>query len=297
MEQELGKKMSALRLAESRNVARPTSGLQFQPMSSHHAPPYNYTTTVSPLASYEPRYEQKVESIYANLEELKGPQNKVKARYPDPMVSYVPPPEQFSQNSVLKIAHVPTQSKISLEEAMRYTPPNLMAPIPQEAPVYENIQFYSAHKSSADQQTPRSAVANSTSYRQAYQPVSSNVAQLKTNAYFATQQPLQQMQFNPNSQASLKCKPYSPPYPGPEIQRPSPQRFSQPTPIYQQQTASAYEQKSPQHINKQQMFPTTSPTQQTHSAGSSPKMPLATIPTRKVYTLNIVTIACLYFQN
>jgi hypothetical protein len=279
--------MSALRLAESRNGARPTSGLQFQPGSSHHAPPYSYTT-VSPLANYEALTSGKVESIYANLEELRSPLNKVKARYPDPMVSYVPPPEQFSQNNpVLQIAHVPTQSKISLEEAMRYTPPNLMAPIPPEAPVYENIQFYSAHKSSADHQTPRSAVANSTSYRQTYQPVSSNVAQMKTNAYFATQQPLQQMQFNPNSQASLKCKPYSPPYPGPEIQRPSPQRFSQPTPIYQQQTASAYEQKSPQHINKQQMFPATSPTQQTHSAGSSPKIPLATIPTKKVQLIII----------
>lgn len=284
----LGKKMSALRLAETRNIARPTSGLQYQPVSSH-VPPYNYATTVSQLANFEPRYEQKFESIYANLEELKGPQQqtKVKARYPDPMVSYIPPPEQFSQNLV-QIAHVPTQSKVSLEEAMRYTPPNLMAPVPQDAPVYENIQFYSAHKSTADQPTPRSAVANSTPY-QVYQPVSSNVAQLETNAYFATQQPLQQMQFNPSSQASLKCKPYSPPYPGlgMDIQKPPPQRFSQPTPIYQHQSqqltaASAYENKSPLNINsRQQMFTTTSPTQLS-SAGSSPKIPLATIPIRKV---------------
>ena len=273
MDHELGKKMSALRLGEANRtsaITRPTPGMQYQPASSSQIPPYNYSNTVS-----EVKYGTTSEGIYANLEELTGAH--VRVRYQD---TFIPPPEQFSQRLV-QISHVPTQSKVGLEEAMRYTPPHMMASSVDEAPVYENIQFYTSPKKSLVGTSSANSVP-----RQTYQPVSSNLAALKTDAHFATQKPFEQSQFPPPS-ASMKCKSFSPSYPAPQIIKPSPQRFSQPTSSACPQTQHAtsttigYE-KSPQRVIKQGKA-SDSPPIHTSPAGSSPKMPLAALPSRKVF--------------
>ena len=248
MEQDLGKAFSALRLAEAKNTQKyqkyPNSAATKTP------PSYGYKTVI-PQVKYDIDYDP-TESVYANLQELSaGPvPSRAKPRFPDP---YIPPPKQFSHN-VVQVAHVPTQSKVSLEEAMRYTPPNMMNP--EETPVYENLQQYSMSTISA--QTP-------------YHPVSSNVSESKTDAYFATQQSLQQpIFFAPQQQTSLQCDPY---LQAPQ-QRGNAQRFSQPSPSpayspLPPQSATGYD-KSPQY-NKQR-FSQASP------------IPLATIPSRKVNT-------------
>ena len=254
MEQDLGKAFSAMRLAEAKN-SRTNLSQQYQ-NSASKTPSYGYKS-VTPEVKYNISYD-RTESVYANLQELGGERGvRGKVRYPDP---YIPPPEQFSQN-VAQVLHVPTQSKVSLEEAMRYTPPNQMNPS-DETPVYENIQLYAT----SPQNPPIPA----------YQPVSANVSQSKTNAYVATQQPLQPVYF-PQQQTSLKCNTYSSVQTStalaqvPQQQR-NIQRFSQPTPTYSPvspQSAVSYD-KSPQY-NKQR-FAQASPT----------PIPLATIPSRKV---------------
>ena len=254
MEQDLGKAFSAMRLAEAKN-SRTNLSQQYQ-NSASKVPSYGYMS-VTPEVKYNISYDRS-ESVYANLQELgreHGVQGKV--RYPD---SYIPPPEQFSQN-VAHIPHIPTQSKVSLEEAMRYTPPNQVNPS-DETPVYENIQLY--------------ATSPQTSPIPPYHPVSSNVSQSKTNAYFATQQPLQPVYFS-QQQTSQKCNSYSPVQTSaainqvPQLQR-SPQKFSQPSPSYppaSHQPAASYD-KSPQY-NKQRI-----------AQASPTPIPLAVIPSRKV---------------
>ncbi|KAI9551916.1 hypothetical protein GHT06_022253 [Daphnia sinensis] len=275
MDQELGKKMSALRLAEANrtsNMTRPYAGFQYQAASSQ-LPPYKYSSA-APQVKYEPQYSSTAsEGIYANLEELTG--SPVRSQYQD---TFIPPPEQFSQRlvQVSKISHVPTQSKVSLEEAMRYTPPNLVASA-DEAPVYENLQFYSSPKKSF----ANIASANSMCL-QTYQPVSSNLTALKTDAQLATQQPFEPSQFPPPT-SSMKCKSFTQPHPAPQIIKPSPQRVPQASPTYQQtkhaiNTTSGYD-KSPQRITKPGIK-IDSPVQMSQ-AGSSPKMPFATLPSKK----------------
>ena len=273
MEQDLGKTFSALRIAEAKNPR--TTSLQYQPTISN-IPPYNYTTSVSDV-KYDSSYSRN-ESLYANVQELGV---RVKPRYPDPCI---PPPEQFSQNLV-QIAHIPTQSKVSLEEAMRYTPPHLINPSTDETPVYENIQFYSPSVKDSVSVSNKKA----TTYNQPYQPVTSNVSQSKTNAYYATQQPLQQVYCAPK-ETSIKCQSYPASQSTTTLEKSSQQsrniqRFPQPTPTYTAvsptpQTPLSYD-KSPQYNNKQR-FTQASPTQSVSSTGSSPKIPLATIPSRKV---------------
>jgi hypothetical protein len=277
MDQELGKKMSALRLAEANrasNITRPTAGFQYQ-TASGQLPPYKYPSSAAQM-KYEPQYgSTSSEGIYANLEELTG--SPVRGRYED---AFIPPPEQFSQRlvQISKISHVPTQSKVSLEEAMRYTPPNLVTSA-DEAPVYENLQFYSSPKKSFASISSASNMCVPT-----YQPVSSNLAAVKTDAQLATLQPFEPSQFPPPS-TSMKCKSFTQSYPAPQIIKPSPQRFSQPTSTYQQtqnvtSTTTGYE-KSPQRFIKPGMTG-DSTVQQMSPAGSSPKMPFSTLPSKKV---------------
>lgn len=259
--------MSALRLGEANRASvntRPAAGVQYQ-VASSQLPAYGYSSKV-PEMQYETDYGAKTEGIYANLEELSG--SCMSVRYQD---TFIPPPEQFSQRFV-QISHVPTQSKVSLEEAMRYTPPNLVSSA-DEAPVYENIQFYTSPK-----KTLVATSSNSIS-RPTYQPVASNLAPIKTDAHYATQQPFEPSQFPPP--ASMKCKPFTPSYPAPQIIKPSPQRFSQPIPTYQTHHATTTYEKSPQRVNRPSGSTAISPVQSS-SAGSSPKMPLATLPSRKV---------------
>lgn len=289
MDQELGKKMSALRLAEANrtsNITRPTTGFQY-PATSGQLPPYKYPNAATQM-KYEPQYgSTSSEGIYANLEELTG--SPVRGRYED---AFIPPPEQFSQRlvQISKISHVPTQSKVSLEEAMRYTPPNLVTSA-DEAPVYENLQFYTSPKKTFSSISSASNMCVPT-----YQPVSSNLAALKTDAQLATQQPFEPSQFPPPS-TSMKCKSFTQAYPAPQIIKPSPQRFSQPTPTYQQTqnasstTITGYE-KSPQRFIKPGMT-TDSSIQQMSPAGSSPKMPFATLPSKKVCTF-LASCLCLF---
>ena len=277
MDQELGKKMSALRLAEANrtsNITRPTAGFQYQ-TASGQLPPYKYPSSAAQM-KYEPQYgSTSSEGIYANLEELTG--SPVRGRYED---AFIPPPEQFSQRlvQISKISHVPTQSKVSLEEAMRYTPPNLVTSA-DEAPVYENLQFYSSPKKSFASISSASNMCVPT-----YQPVSSNLAAVKTDAQLATLQPFEPSQFPPPS-TSMKCKSYAQAYPASQIIKPSPKRFSQPTSTYQQtqnvtSTTTGYE-KSPQRFIKPGMTG-DSTIQQMSPAGSSPKMPFSTLPSKKV---------------
>ena len=277
MDQELGKKMSALRLAEANrtsNITRPTAGFQYQ-TASGQLPPYKYPSSAAQM-KYEPQYgSTSSEGIYANLEELTG--SPVRGRYED---AFIPPPEQFSQRlvQISKISHVPTQSKVSLEEAMRYTPPNLVTSA-DEAPVYENLQFYSSPKKSFASISSASNMCVPT-----YQPVSSNLAAVKTDAQLATLQPFEPSQFPPPS-TSMKCKSYAQAYPASQIIKPSPNRFSQPTSTYQQtqnvtSTTTGYE-KSPQRFIKPGMTG-DSTIQQMSPAGSSPKMPFSTLPSKKV---------------
>ena len=277
MDQELGKKMSALRLAEANrtsNITRPTAGFQYQ-TASGQLPPYKYPSSAAQM-KYEPQYgSTSSEGIYANLEELTG--SPVRGRYED---AFIPPPEQFSQRlvQISKISHVPTQSKVSLEEAMRYTPPNLVTSA-DEAPVYENLQFYSSPKKSFASISSASNMCVPT-----YQPVSSNLAAVKTDAQLATLQPFEPSQFPPPS-TSMKCKSYAQAYSASQIIKPSPKRFSQPTSTYQQtqnvtSTTTGYE-KSPQRFIKPGMTG-DSTIQQMSPAGSSPKMPFSTLPSKKV---------------
>ena len=123
MEQDLDKAFSALRLVNAEISARGSvSPLHhpYQSTSKISQNPYSYNTSPS---SAEPQcrllnYDRNAENIYANVEELRGARGKPRLRDPEP-APYIPPPEQFSQNLV-QIAHVPTQSKVSLEEAMRW---------------------------------------------------------------------------------------------------------------------------------------------------------------------------------
>jgi len=257
MEQDLGKAFSAMRLAEAKN-SRTTLSQKYQ-NSSSKTPSYGYKS-VTPEVKYNISYDC-TESVYANLQELSGEHGvRGKVRYPDP---YIPPPKEFSQN-VAQVSHIPTQSKVSLEEAMRYTPPNLMNPT-TETPVYENIQLYTT--------SPQ------TSPTPGYLPVSSNVSQSKPTAYYTTQQPLKPVYF-PQQQTSLKCNSYLPVQTSTAInQAPQQQknipRFSQPAPSYPAaslQPAGNYD-KSPQY---KQRFAQTSPT----------PIPLAAIPSRKVLILS-----------
>jgi hypothetical protein len=180
---------------------------------------------------------------------------------------------------------------VSLEEAMRYTPPNLVTSA-DEAPVYENLQFYTSPKKTFSSISSASNMCVPT-----YQPVSSNLAALKTDAQLATQQPFEPSQFPPPSTSSMKCKSFTQAYQAPQIIKPSPQRFSQPTPTYQHTqnasstTTTGYE-KSPQRFIKPGMT-TDSSIQQMSPAGSSPKMPFATLPSKKVCTF-LAFCLCLF---
>lgn len=271
MDQELGRKMSALRLAEANrsDVARPTiGGLQYQAVSSP-SPSYSYSNAV-PEVKCAPQYGTKSEGIYANLMELAGARGK--DRYQD---SFVPPPEQFSQRLV-QVTHVPTQSRVSLEEAMRYTPPNV-TPYNEEAPVYENIQFYSSQKKPLPEIPSVDVI-----HKPSYQPVSFNLTSMKTNAQYATRQAFEQTQY-PSS--SLKCQSLSPSYTAPQLIRPTPQRYSQPSsthfPMQQSLNTSGHDV-SPQRTIKQVKSADLSPVQPS-SVGSSPKMPLSTVQLKKVF--------------
>lgn len=260
--------MSALRLGETNRKSvktRPTAEFQHQVVNSQQ-PTYGYPNKVTELR-YEPEYGVKNEGIYANLEELTA-SSMSSIKYQE---TFIPPPEQFSQR-LMQISHVPTQSKVSLEEAMRYTPPNLVSSA-DEAPVYENIQFYTSPKKTLLTTSSNNLPCPS------YQPVASNLAPLKTDEHFAMQQPFEPTHFPPP--ASMKCKSFSPSYPAPQIIKPSPQRFSQAIPTYpqSQHTTSVYDKS--QRVIRQAGNNTILPVQSS-TTSSSPKMPLATLPSRKV---------------
>lgn len=276
-QQALDKKMSALRLGEATRtsgVNRHTAGVHYQ-VTSSQLPAYGYTNLPSKAHCESGYSHKKEEGIYANLEELTGKSPGV--RYQD---SFIPPPEQFSQ-SLVQVSHVPTQSKVSLEEAMRYTPPNLV-PHADEAPVYENIQFYTSPK-----RTPPSTSFSNTSTHQTYQPIPSNVAVLQTDARYPAQQPFEQTPFPPPS-AAMKCKSFVPSYPAPQIIRPSPQRFSQP--LLPQVQHYAGQERTPQRIMRQ-AGPSQDPSIQTSPAGSSPKIPLAVLPSKKVNLVIVFSLS------
>ena len=297
MEQDLDKAFSALRLVNAEISARGSvSPLHhpYQSTSKISQNPYSYNTSPS---SAEPQcrllnYDRNAEIIYANVEELRGARGKPRLRDPEP-APYIPPPEQFSQNLV-QIAHVPTQSKVSLEEAMRYTPPNMQPSHTVEHPVYENIQMYSTtlkqNFSSPKQVLHLGNTQTHQSDTLLYQPIPSTLYQTKTNAYLATYaQPLQQSYVNPKT-TTAKCEVYLPPLTNsvPDKllaqQQTNKPRFAQPSPPYSPVHNTSFgSDKSPQHGIKvpQKLSVQTSPLQST-SAGSSPKIPLAAIPSKKV---------------
>ncbi len=197
----LDRKMSAMRLNEPRSISQASNSSSTMYGQYYHQQASGISNPPAPYNPIHPSALKKPENVYANLEELSGEVSRLKARCPEP---FIPPPQQFSTPSC-EIVHRPSQSKLSLEEAMRYTPPNLMAPTSfrTEAPVYENIDFYSAPAPQTTKPAPSSAYQESN-----YHPVTSNFEQLKTNAYFAKQQPLQDVQ--PPQPISMTCKAYSP---------------------------------------------------------------------------------------
>lgn len=294
----LDRKMSAMRLNEPRSISQASNSSSTMYGQYYHQ---QASGTPNPSVPYNPIHPsalKKPENVYANLEELSGEVSRLKARFPEP---FIPPPQQFSTPSC-EIVHRPSQSKLSLEEAMRYTPPNLMAPTSfrTEAPVYENIDFYSAPAPQTIKPAPSSAYQESN-----YHPVTSNFEQLKTNAYFAKQQPLQEVQ--PPQPISMTCKAYSPIHQQaaseiPAAQAPpllsTHQKYSQATaaaPVYRQAPAhqpqvpitSSYGSKpsSPQQSHSAKPSSKyTAPASPTHSlsGGLSPKIPLAAIPSKKV---------------
>ena len=145
MDQDLGKAFSALRLVQKdggiRNGRTVSSNNPFPNYSTTAAPSsYGHYSTSAAQPQYlgrPTRYPIPTESVYANVDELRYGQ--VKSHYPEPQV----PPTQRHPESLVQIAHVPTQSKVSLEEAMRYTPPD-QQPRLEDNPVYENIGLYSS---------------------------------------------------------------------------------------------------------------------------------------------------------
>ena len=283
MDKELGKAFSSLRLGEPASArASPTLHHHYQQAGNSKLPTYPYNTSLP-----QPHYQTHSgsESVYANVQDLRA-RSHAKPKFPEP---YIPPPEQFSQNLV-QVAHVPTQSKVSLEEAMRYTPPHLQSPSEADTPVYENIKLYSPPPPKATQ----SVAPNRGLHEIPYQPTSSSFTHHKTNAYVATQQPLQMTYFTPQS-TSMSCNPYPP--------------SQMVAGMSAKMTSNSRSSESPQHLTdrspqqaSKQRFTQSSPTQL--NMASSPKIPLATIPSKKVlgfllprFIWSIIIILFMLFQE
>lgn len=128
MDQELERKLSAIRLGEMLEPYSSRASTMSSYYQNHQGVPRK-----APETSFDS--PSKTENLYANLQELQ------QSHY------Y----ETRTNTSVLPRSHLTsvtqtqstTQTKMSLQEAMRYTPPDMAPNTSNEPPVYENIQYYS----------------------------------------------------------------------------------------------------------------------------------------------------------
>lgn len=308
MDQELERKLSAIRLGE---MLEPYASRA--PSTSSYYPNYQAV----PRKATETHFDcgTKTENLYANLQELRQSHYYEACSPKSPLTSVT-----CTQSA--------SQTKMSLQEAMRYTPPDMLPQASHEPPVYENIQYYSPQVNK-----PPSSMPTNHDHHQLYRPAvpsslaSSTKSQAQLNSSHSTEQfsvptptRLQQTYVNINTTPS-PYKPVpslqktyeisylqnstkenigyltapsitanyvsqltaNPSKLNPQVSSPnSTPKFNTQSSSHQTKvnlTPSPLSNKSPMPYQQLNVSPSTS---QFTPGSSSPKVPLATVPAKKV---------------